>query len=243
MICRAVEKEGFIMSDIRQNIIDIKQEIAEICERANRNPDDILLLGVTKTVEPQRINEAIAEGITDIGENRVQEILNKYESVDPVHWHLIGHLQTNKVKYIVDKVKMIHSLDSIRLAEEINKRAKQHQVLMDVLVQINVAKEDTKFGLYVDELDDFIKKVQEFENINIKGLMTIAPFEENPEKVRPYFRTLKSIFERIKAKKLERVDMQYLSMGMSNDFKIAIEEGANIIRIGTAIFGKRNYNK
>jgi len=243
MICRAVEKEGVIMSDIRQNIIDIKQEIAEICDRANRNPDDILLLGVTKTVEPQRINEAIAEGITDIGENRVQEILNKYESVDPVHWHLIGHLQTNKVKYIVDKVKMIHSLDSIRLAEEINKRAKQHQVLMDVLVQINVAKEDTKFGLYVDELDDFIKKVQEFENINIKGLMTIAPFEENPEKVRPYFRTLKSIFERIKAKKLERVDMQYLSMGMSNDFKIAIEEGANIIRIGTAIFGKRNYNK
>ena len=168
MICRAVEKEGFIMSDIRQNIIDIKQEIAEICERANRNPDDILLLGVTKTVEPQRINEAIAEGITDIGENRVQEILNKYESVDPVHWHLIGHLQTNKVKYIVDKVKMIHSLDSIRLAEEINKRAKQHQVLMDVLVQINVAKEDTKFGLYVDELDDFIKRFRNSKTLTLK---------------------------------------------------------------------------
>ncbi|HHY90059.1 MAG TPA: YggS family pyridoxal phosphate-dependent enzyme [Clostridiales bacterium] len=231
------------MSDIKQNIADIKQEIAEVCDKGNRNPDDILLLAVTKTVEPQRINEAIAEGITDIGENKVQEILNKYESVDPVRWHLIGHLQTNKVKYIIDKVHMIHSLDSIKLAEEIDKRAKQHQILMDVLIQINVAKEDTKFGLYVEEIDDFIKKVQEFENIHVKGLMTIAPYEENPEKVRPYFRTLKSIFERIKAQKLERIDMQYLSMGMSNDFKVAIEEGANMIRIGTAIFGKRNYNK
>ncbi len=231
------------MSDIGQNIFNIKNDIAEACAKANRDPEEVLLLTVTKTVESENINDAIDQGITDIGENRVQEILNKYDSINPVNWHLIGHLQTNKVKYIIDKVKMIHSLDSIRLAKEIDKRAKKNQTSMNVLIQVNAANEDTKFGLHPKEVNDFIKKAQELENIKIKGLMTIVPYDENPENVRPYFKILKSLFEEIKAKNFLGIDMKYLSMGMSNDFKVAIEEGANIVRIGTAIFGKRNYNQ
>ncbi|QEK11978.1 YggS family pyridoxal phosphate-dependent enzyme [Crassaminicella thermophila] len=231
------------MTYIKRNILNIKKEIYETCNKIGRKPDDIQLIAVTKTVDSERINEAIMQGITDIGENRVQEIMKKYDDVSNVGWHLIGHLQTNKVKYIIDKVKMIHSLDRINLAEEINKRAKQHNRIMDVLVQVNVANEETKFGLDCSEVYEFLERMQPLEYIQVKGLMTIAPYEENPEDVRKYFKTLKAMFEEIKVKKLPRVEMKYLSMGMTNDFKVAIEEGSNMIRVGTGIFGSRNYNK
>ncbi|QXM05843.1 YggS family pyridoxal phosphate-dependent enzyme [Crassaminicella indica] len=231
------------MSYIEKNIKDLREEINETCRKIGRNPEEIQLIAVTKTVDPERINEAIHAGVEHIGENKVQEIMEKYDVVSNVHWHMIGHLQTNKVKYIIDKVKLIHSLDRISLAEEINKRAKKHNKIMDVLVQVNVANEETKFGLASNEVLEFFEKIQIFEHIRVRGLMTIAPYEENPENVRKYFKKLKEIFETIKIKGFPRVDMKYLSMGMTNDFKVAIEEGSNMIRVGTGIFGRRNYNK
>ncbi|QZY57141.1 YggS family pyridoxal phosphate-dependent enzyme [Crassaminicella profunda] len=231
------------MCYIEKNIKDLREEIHEICSKIGRNPEEIQLIAVTKTVDHERINEAIHTGVEDIGENKVQEIMEKYNVVSSVNWHMIGHLQTNKVKYIIDKVKLIHSVDRISLAEEINKRAKQHNKIMDVLVQVNVANEETKFGLANSEVFDFFEKIQPLEHIRVKGLMTIAPYEENPEDVRKYFKMLKEIFEEIKTKGFQRVEMRYLSMGMTNDFKIAIEEGANMVRVGTGIFGRRNYNK
>ncbi|TCO78960.1 YggS family pyridoxal phosphate-dependent enzyme [Marinisporobacter balticus] len=228
---------------IKENIDSIREQMNEACKRVGRNADEIQLIAVTKTVDREKINEAIAMGITDIGENRVQEIMDKYVAVSNVHWHMIGHLQTNKVKYIIDKVKLIHSVDRISLVQEINKRAKQNNRIMDILVQVNVAKEDTKFGLACEDVYDFLKQIQPLEHIKVKGLMTIAPYEENPEDIRKYFKILKEMFEEIKLKKFLGVEMQYLSMGMTNDFQVAIEEGANIIRVGMGIFGRRNYNK
>ncbi|MCT4621362.1 MAG: YggS family pyridoxal phosphate-dependent enzyme [Marinisporobacter sp.] len=230
------------MSYIEKNIKELRKEIDEICSEIGRNPEEIQLIAVTKTVDHERINEAIGAGAKDIGENKVQEIMEKYDVVSNVNWHMIGHLQTNKVKYIIDKVKLIHSVDRMSLAEEINKRAKQHGKIMDVLVQVNVANEETKFGLASNEVFEFFEKIQALEYIRVKGLMTIAPYEENPEAVRKYFKMLKELFEEIKTKQFPRVEMKYLSMGMTNDFKVAIEEGANIIRVGTGIFGRRNYN-
>jgi len=199
-------------------------------------------LAVTKTVEPSRINEAVKLGITAIGENRVQEIMSKFDQVDPgVSWHLIGHLQTNKVKYIIDKVSLIHSLDSISLAKEINKRAEKFGRSMSVLVQVNVADEDTKFGLPPEDTINFIKEVSPLPYLNIRGLMTIGPLTEDPEEVRPVFRRLRELKEEISHMKLPGVKMDYLSMGMTNDYRIAVEEGANIVRIGSAIFGSRKF--
>ncbi|WZL74766.1 YggS family pyridoxal phosphate-dependent enzyme [Clostridiaceae bacterium 35-E11] len=231
------------MSYIKDNIMNLRKQVADTCNKIGRNTEDIQIIGVTKTIDSDRMSEAIQCGMTDVGENKVQEIINKYDIVSPVHWHMIGHLQTNKVKYIIDKVKLIHSLDRITLAKEINKRAKQHNLIIETLVQVNVAQEDTKFGLNCNEVNDFIDQVQEMENIKISGFMTIAPYVENPEDVRQYFKRLKSMFEEVKSKKMRGVEMKYLSMGMTNDFQIAIEEGSNMIRVGTGIFGKRNYSK
>jgi len=188
-----------------------------------------------------RINEAVNKGIKNVGENRVQEIMDKYDKISEVNWHMIGHLQTNKVKYIIDKVKLIHSLDRINLAIEIDNRAKQQNIEANVLIQVNVAKEDTKFGIASEDVYGFIESIYNLENIKIQGLMTIAPYVEDPEEVRTYFKELKNIFEEIKMRNYKGVEMKYLSMGMTNDFKIAIEEGSNMIRVGTGIFGERNY--
>ncbi|MDF2590674.1 MAG: YggS family pyridoxal phosphate enzyme [Clostridia bacterium] len=232
------------LDEIQVNITDIKEEIKKTCQNCGRNPEDITLVVVTKTVDPERINYAVDCGVSNLGENKVQEIVDKYETVSKnVKWHLIGHLQTNKVKYIIDKVELIHSVDSVKLAEEISKRAEKYDITKDVLVQINVAEEETKFGIGLDEAVDFVKSISEFDNIRIKGLMTIAPYSEDPEGVRLVFRQLKEKFDELSKLNLPNTDMKYLSMGMSNDYHIAIEEGANIIRVGTAIFGKRNYNK
>ena len=200
------------------------------------------MIAVSKTIDTNRVNVAIEE-VEDIGENKVQEIMDKYQELSPVYIHMIGHLQTNKVKYIIDKVKLIHSLDRLSLAKEIDKRAKSHDIIMDTLVQVNVANESTKFGLSCEEVYSFLNDIQSFENIRVKGLMTVAPFDEDVENVRKHFRKLKEMFEEIKGKNLSNVEMKYLSMGMTNDYKIAIEEGSNLIRVGTGIFGHRNYTK
>ena len=202
----------------------------------------MLLVAVTKLHSPEEINEAIDAGVTDIGENKVQEILDKYDKVKPVRWHLIGHLQTNKVKYIIDKVCLIHSVDSLHLAKEIDKRAAQHDLTMDILVQVNSAEEESKFGVTTEETDQLIEDIaQQCPNVRIRGLMCIAPFEENPDDAKPYFAQVKKIYDKYAAKKTDRIDFSYLSMGMTNDFEAAIEEGSNLIRVGTAIFGYRDY--
>ena len=225
-------------SDISENIGRVRREIAAHAALVGRNPNDVTVVAVTKTYEPRLINEVIQSGITDIGENRVQEILEKYDDVLPVNWHMIGHLQRNKVKSIINKVKMIHSVDSFRLAEEINLRAGEVGTVMDILIQVNTAEEESKFGINSDALRDlFLDVLEKCEYIRIRGLMCMAPFAEDPEDVRLYFRETKTQFDSLRAIVHERLELQFLSMGMSGDFGVAIEEGSNIVRIGTAIFG------
>jgi pyridoxal phosphate enzyme (YggS family) len=228
------------MSQIVSQINLIKKEIQAAQSRSPHAAKEVLLLAVTKNVDEERIKTALSAGITALGENRVQEIMQKYDRIPhTVSWHLIGHLQTNKVKYIIDKVSLIHSLESISLAQEINKRAEKAGRVMPVLVQVNVADEDTKFGLAPEETVDFIKEVMTLPYLKISGLMTIGPFVDQAEEVRPVFRQLRELRDTIKQMELPGVSMDYLSMGMTNDYQVAVEEGANIVRIGSAIFGPR----
>lgn len=232
------------MMSIKDNIILIKQNINDIKKLSNRQ-DEVNLMAVTKTVDVDKVLEAIDAGITDIGENKPQELARKYELIgDKVRYHLIGTLQTNKVKYIIDKAYMIHSLDRIALCEEIQKRAEKIDKIMNCLVQVNISKEESKHGLEQEDVIDFIKEVSSnYPNIHIKGLMTMAPFIDDEEEIRKVFKGLKNLSLEIKDLNLSNVEMDTLSMGMSHDYKIAIEEGATIIRVGTSIFGQRNYNK
>ncbi len=232
------------MKFIKENIQAVNEKIENAALKSNRHKDDITLLGVTKTVDTDAILEAINCGITNVGENKPQELARKYEVIgDKVKWHLIGTLQTNKVKYIIDKVSMIHSLDRESLCEEIQKRAEKIDRKIDCLVQVNISKEESKHGLEVEDAIEFIKNVSNnYKNINIKGLMTMAPFTANEDEIRKVFRGLKDLSLEIKDLNIPRVTMDELSMGMSNDYEIAIEEGATIVRVGTSIFGKRNYN-
>ncbi|MCM8899684.1 YggS family pyridoxal phosphate-dependent enzyme [Caldicoprobacter algeriensis] len=226
--------------DVQYNVKRVLDRVAEAAHRANRAPEDITVVAVTKTVEVGRIMEAIDAGIRHIGENRVQEFVKKHEFIPAeVKRHLIGTLQTNKVKYIIDKVDLIHSLDRISLAKELDRRAATVNRVIPVLIQVNVSKESTKSGIFEEELESFIERLEPFEHIRVKGLMTIAPLSSNPESARPYFARLKELFEKIKERRYPYIDMEYLSMGMTNDFEVAIEEGANIVRIGRAIFGER----
>ena len=229
---------------IKSNIDNIKDEISSICEKSGRNPKEVNLMAVTKTVDVDAVLEAIDAGITDVGENKPQELARKYEVIgDKVNWHLIGTLQTNKVKYIIDKAYMIHSLDREALCEEIQKRAEKIDRVMDCLVQVNISKEETKHGLYKDDVVDFVKMVSEkYKNIRIRGLMTMAPFVEDDQVLEEVFKGLKDLSLEIEALNIENVTMDTLSMGMSHDYHIAIKNGATIVRVGTAIFGPRNYN-
>lgn len=229
---------------IKDNIMSIKQNINDIRKESNRQ-EDVNLMAVTKTVNVDKVLEAIDAGITDIGENKPQELARKYEVIgDKVRYHLIGTLQTNKVKYIIDKAYMIHSLDRIALCEEIQKRAEKIDRIINCLVQVNISKEESKHGLEEELVIDFIKEVSSnYKNIHIKGLMTMAPFIDDEEEIRKVFRGLKKLSLQIKDLNLPNVEMDTLSMGMSHDYKIAIEEGATIVRVGTSIFGQRNYNK
>lgn len=228
---------------IKENIMSIKIEINDIKEKCNRQ-DEVNLMAVTKTVDIDKVLEAIDAGITDIGENKPQELVRKYDAIgDKVRYHLIGTLQTNKVKYIIDKAYMIHSLDRISLCEEIQKRAEKIDKVINCLVQVNISKEESKHGLDREEVIDFVREVSEkYNNIRIKGLMTMAPFIEDKEQIRKVFKGLKELSLEIKDLELPNLDMDTLSMGMSHDYVIAIEEGATIVRVGTSIFGPRNYN-
>jgi len=232
------------MSSIMENIEAINSNKENIAKRTGRKKDDILLIAVTKTRTAEEINEAIDAGITDVGENKVQEIIDKFDHVKPVNWHMIGHLQTNKVKYIIDKVCLIHSVDSFKLAEEIDKRAYQNGKIMDILIQVNAAMEESKFGITTEETGKLIEDIlNTCKNIRIRGLMCIALFEDNSEEVRIYFRQVRLLYEQYEKLEHDRLDFKYLSMGMSHDYEAAILEGSNLIRVGTAIFGERNYSK
>lgn len=222
---------------ISQNITQIKNQIAKSAEKVGRDLDNIRLIAVSKNFNADKAKEAVAAGLCDLGENRVQELMDKYPLVEGARWHLIGHLQTNKVKYIIGKVALVHSLDRWSLAEELDRRAREAGLVIPVLVQVNVAGEETKYGLAVPEVRDFVKEAATLSGISIEGLMTIAPLVDNAEEVRPVFRQLKNISNSLK--EIPGVRMEQLSMGMSNDFTVAIEEGATMIRIGTAIFGSR----
>lgn len=230
------------MSEIKNNLEAVRKKICEAAEKSGRNENEITLIAVTKTHSPEMINEAIDLGVTDIGENKVQEIVEKYDHVKPVRWHLIGHLQTNKVKYIIDKVYMIHSVDSVHLMEEIDRQAKKHGVIMKILIQINISGEETKFGISPDQLDEMLECAERLSNVKVCGLMTILPKVDNCVSLRLHFINIRRIYIDISKKKYNNISMQYLSMGMSGDFEEAIEEGSNMVRIGRAIFGERNYN-
>ena len=233
------------MENIRENIENIRKRIADAAKRAGRDADDIKLISVTKTVDIDKVEEAIVAGASDAGENKPQELARKYDVLgDKIRWHQIGSLQTNKVKYIIDKVCMIHSLDREGLAEEIDKRANKAGRVIDCLVQVNISGEESKHGMSREEVEPFVRLVAEkYPNIKIKGLMTMAPFDAEREEIRKVFRDLKELSDEINNMNIGNVEMNELSMGMTNDFEIAVEEGATMVRVGTAIFGKRNYNK
>lgn len=230
--------------DVRERYAEVKRRIDEAALRSGRNPEDVRLIAVTKTHPASEINEAIEAGAADIGENRVQEVLEKYDSVKPVRWHLIGHLQTNKVKQIIDKVVMIHSVDSLKLAREIDKRAAAAGIVMDVLIEINSAMEETKSGIPAEDLRQLVTEITaECENVRVCGIMCIPPIAAEPEDSRPYFREAAELFRDMQSWKLppERFAPTELSMGMSGDFEVAVEEGATMVRVGSSIFGPRNY--
>ena len=232
------------MEDIRSNLTKVHDRIRAAAEGAGRQEEDVLLVAVSKTRTPEEINIAIEAGVTDIGENKVQEIMDKYDAVRPVKWHMIGHLQTNKVKYIIDKVDMIHSVDSLKLAKEIDKRAAAHGLTMDILVQINPADEDSKFGVSLGQTRELIEEIlAACEHIRIRGLMSVAPIAEDPEDVRVYFEEVRKQYDDYSRIEHPNLDFRYLSMGMSHDFEVAISAGSNLVRVGSAIFGARDYSK
>lgn len=227
---------------LEDNFREVKQRIEEACRRSGRDPKEVTLIAVSKTKPVEMLQEAYDFGTRIFGENKVQELTDKYEQMPKdIHWHLIGHLQRNKVKYIIDKVDLIHSVDSLRLAETIDKEAQKHGLIANILIEVNVAGEESKFGLAPEEVGEFVDQLAEFSHIKVCGLMTIAPFVENPEENRPYFQRLRKLSVDIAAKKVNNVTMSILSMGMTNDFEVAVEEGATMVRVGTGLFGVRNY--
>lgn len=227
---------------IRENVDIINNNIKKAIERAGRN-DDVILLAASKMNSADRVNVAIDAGVEFIGENKVQELLEKYDGLnrDKVTIHFIGHLQSNKVKYIIDKVDMIQSLDSLSLAKEIDKQAKKHGIIMKTLVEVNICAEESKSGVSPDELENFLLEVSKFENIRVMGLMSIPPIMTNEDTQREIFRKIMKIYVDISTKNIDNISMSILSMGMSDDYEIAIEEGSTMIRVGSSLFGKRNY--
>ena len=231
-------------NSISERYREIEERKNSAAVRSGRKPEDVMLMAVTKMHTAAEINEAVAAGALNVGENRVQELLEKYDSVSGVNWHLIGHLQTNKVRNIIDKVVMIHSVDSLKLAKEISKRAANADRVMDILIEINSAMEETKSGIAAGELKELAEAiVSECSNVRIRGIMCIPPIAVDPEDARPYFREARELFEEMRTWDLpeERFCPDTLSMGMSGDFEVAIEEGATIVRVGSSIFGPRNY--
>ncbi len=227
---------------LRENFRQVEENIRRACGRAGRDPGDVTLIAVSKTKPVELLREAYDLGTRVFGENKVQEIVEKYEALPKdIHWHMIGQLQRNKVKYIIDKVDLIHSVDSVRLAETIEKEAAKHDLTANILLEVNVAEEESKFGLKVDEVEQVVDEIAKFSHIKVCGLMTIAPFVENPEENRPYFRRLRNLSVDIGGKNVDNVTMSILSMGMTNDYEVAVEEGATMVRVGTGLFGARDY--
>ena len=223
------------------NYQNVLERLKSAAEKSGRNKEEITLLAATKTVDADTVNYAIDKGITHIGENRVQELLSKYELLKPAHSHFIGHLQTNKVKDIIDKVEMIESVDSLRLANEISKQALKYGITMDILLEVNIGGEESKSGFAPEETENAVKEISKLPSISIKGLMAIPPADELPEESRKFFRKMYKLFIDIRDKKIDNSSMSVLSMGMSNDFDIAVEEGATLVRVGTSLFGRRIY--
>ena len=228
---------------LKDNLMEVQKRILKACERSGRSPEDVTLIAVSKTKPVEMIEEILAEQVVDFGENKAQELKSKYEVLpENIHWHMIGHLQRNKIKYIIDKAYLIHSVDSVRLAEAIDEEAKKHDLIMPVLIEVNMAKEESKFGIMPEDTYDFIREIAHLTNIRVKGLMTIAPFTDDPENNRIHFQNLRKLLVDIKEKNIDNVDMCHLSMGMTGDYEVAIEEGATMVRVGTGIFGERDYN-
>lgn len=227
---------------VAENYRDVEQKVCEACMRSGRARSEVTLIAVSKTKPVEMIREAMEAGADVFGENKVQELCEKYEILpESLHWHLIGHLQRNKVKYVVGKAELIHSVDSLRLAEEISREAVKKNTQVNILIEVNVAEEESKFGVTVENTEELIRQISVLPNIHIQGLMTIAPYVKNPEENRPIFRTLKKLAVDIKMKNIDNVSMDVLSMGMTGDYEVAIEEGATMVRVGTGIFGERNY--
>jgi hypothetical protein len=228
---------------IKENLDIVEARITNACLKAGRSREEVTLIAVSKTKPVSMLSEVYETGILDFGENKVQELTTKYTELSKdIKWHLIGHLQTNKVKYIVDKVSLIHSVDSLKLGQQIDKEAEKKNVICDILIEVNVAKEDTKFGVFVDNVYPLVLELAKLKHIRVRGLMTIAPYVEDPEKNREHFRNLRQLNIDIKSKNIDNVTMNILSMGMTGDYEVAIEEGATMVRVGTGIFGERNYN-
>lgn len=227
---------------LSQNLQEVEKNIQIACQKANRSRDEVTLIAVSKTKPVSMLKEVYNLGIRSFGENKVQELTEKYPQLpEDIKWHLIGHLQTNKVKYIIDKAALIHSVDSIRLAEVIEKEAAKKDIQVPILIEVNVAEEESKFGLKVDEVIPAVEAIAKLPHVKIKGLMTIAPFVENPEENRKVFAHLHKLSVDIKEKNIDNVNVDILSMGMTNDYQVAIEEGATMVRVGTGIFGARDY--
>ena len=229
---------------LKENLANVEKNIEQACKNAGRSRDEVTLIAVSKTKPVEMLQEIYDENIRDFGENKVQELCSKMEQLpSDIRWHMIGHLQRNKVKYIVGKVELIHSVDTYRLAEEINIQAKKQNVIVPILVEVNIAHEESKFGISAEDAILLVEEISKLENVRIRGLMTIAPFVENPEDNRLYFRKIKQLSVDITNKNIDNVSMEILSMGMTGDYEVAIEEGATMVRVGTGIFGARNYNK
>ena len=228
---------------VGENYKEVLSIVKDTARNAGRDSQDVTLIAVSKTKPITLLKQAYQAGARDFGENKVQEIIAKYDELpSDIHWHMIGHLQTNKVKYIADKIYMIHSVESEKLAREISKEAVKVNRIIPILIEVNIAKEDTKYGIMAEECEKFIRNIHNLPGITIKGLMTIAPFVENGEENREYFKALKQLSVDIMQKNIDNVSMDFLSMGMSGDYPTAIEEGANLVRVGTRIFGERDYS-
>lgn len=229
---------------LKENLANAEKNIEQACKNAGRNRNEVTLIAVSKTKPVEMLQEIYDENIRDFGENKVQELCSKMEQLpSDIRWHMIGHLQRNKVKYIVGKVELIHSVDTYRLAEEINIQAKKQNVIVPILVEVNIAHEESKFGISAEDAILLVEEISRLENIRIKGLMTIAPYVKNPEDNRLYFRKIKQLSVDITNKNIDNVSMEILSMGMTGDYMVAIEEGATMVRVGTGIFGERNYKQ
>lgn len=227
---------------VRENYREVLKRVQKACKRAGRDPKEVTLIAVSKTKPVSMIEELLEENVLDFGENKPQELRDKYEVLPKeIRWHMIGHLQRNKIKYVLDRACLIHSVDSLKLAEAIQEEAKKRGIVVPVLVEVNAAGEESKFGIRPEETLDFVEEISVFPNLQVQGLMTIAPFVENPEDNRIHFRKLYNLFIDIKDRNIDNVLMCNLSMGMTNDYEVAIEEGATMVRVGTGIFGERVY--